>query len=251
MPDFDSGGVRIHYVLNGPEDGRPIVLVHGFASAFELNWVGSRWRQTLSDAGFRVIGVDCRGHGHSDKPHDIGVYTRAHLAGDVLRLLDHLGLDRADYLGYSMGGQVGVEVARAHGDRLGRIVLGGVGRSSLRSGPGGAERIARRLRGDESVTDPKARMFYEFAIARPINDLEALACCILGLTRFDIEGIDAIASPVLVVTGGADEMAEGVDELVAAIPGARHVGVEGRNHMNVLPARQFKEAALRFLQASG
>lgn len=250
MPDFDSGGVRLHYVVAGPEDGRPIVLVHGFASDYELNWVSSRWQQALSDAGFHIVGLDCRGHGHSDKPHDEDAYTRSTLAADVVRLIDHLSLDRVDYLGYSMGGQVGLEVARTRGERVGRMVLGGVGASSLERGRGGAERIARRLRGDESIQNPKATMFHQFASARPINDLEALACCIVGLTHFETDGIERIEAPVLIVTGGEDTMAAGADELAATIPGARHVVVEGRNHMNVLPARQFKEAALQFLSES-
>jgi pimeloyl-ACP methyl ester carboxylesterase len=249
MPDFDSGGVRLHYTLAGPERGAPIALVHGFASDYELNWVGSRWEQTLTDAGFRIAGLDCRGHGRSDKPHDEAAYGRTAVGEDVVRLLDHLGWERASYLGYSMGGHVGLEVARTRGDRLHRMVLGGIGRNSFQGGAGGAERIARRLRGDATVDDPRATMFYQFATARPINDLEALACCIVGLTRFETDGVDAIATPIRIVTGGRDDMAQGADELAASLPGADHVTVDGRNHMNVLPARQFKEAALAFLTA--
>ncbi|HLZ95004.1 MAG TPA: alpha/beta fold hydrolase, partial [Candidatus Dormibacteraeota bacterium] len=68
--DFVRDGVRLHFELHGPEQGRPIVLVHGFASHYRLNWVGTRWQETLTTAGFRIIGIDCRGHGASDKPHD-------------------------------------------------------------------------------------------------------------------------------------------------------------------------------------
>ena len=69
MPDFDSAGVRIHYELAGPDAGDPIVLVHGFASTYALNWVLSRWEKALTDEGWLVIGLDCRGHGQSEKPH--------------------------------------------------------------------------------------------------------------------------------------------------------------------------------------
>ena len=91
--DFDSDGVRLHYEVEGPENGAPLIAVHGFASDYQLNWVGSRWQETLTNAGFRVIGLDCRGHGYSDKPHDEAAYSMDILAGDVVRLLDHLDVD--------------------------------------------------------------------------------------------------------------------------------------------------------------
>src|SRR6266567_1635248 len=73
--DFDSDGVRLHYDVNGPDSGTPVVAVHGFASDYRLNWVGTRWQETLTGAGYRVIGLDCRGHGLSDKPHDPASYS--------------------------------------------------------------------------------------------------------------------------------------------------------------------------------
>jgi pimeloyl-ACP methyl ester carboxylesterase len=248
MPEFDSDGIRLHYVTAGSEDGRPIVLVHGFCSDYELNWVGTRWQETLAGSGYLVLGLDCRGHGHSEKPHDPTAYSLGTMAGDAVRLLDHLGLDRADYLGYSMGGRIGLEAAVRHGSRLRRAVLGGVG--ELR-GSGRAEAIARRLRGDESVHDPAAEMFYTFAAARPINDLEALACCILGQQQsLDEAQLDAIRVPVAIMAGDKDPIARGAPDLARRIPDARYFAIEGRNHMNAVPARHFKSAALEFLSAS-
>lgn len=245
MPNFDSDGVRLHYVVAGPDGGPPVVLVHGFSSDYQLNWVGSRWQDALTAAGHLVLGLDCRGHGRSEKPHDPAAYTRRTMAGDAVRLLDHLGVPRADYLGYSMGARIGVETAIAHPDRLRRAVLGGLGPW----GPGDrSQLIARRMRGDESVTDATAEMFFRFASARPINDLEALACCIVAPqsppTPADLAGITV---PVVIVTGDQDPLARDAGQLADAIPGARHVSVPGRNHMNTVPARQFKEAALAFL----
>ena len=255
MPDFDSDGVRLHYVLSGPDDGQPIVLVHGFASDYELNWVGSRWQETLTSSERLVIGLDCRGHGRSDKPHVAEAYARDVMATDVVRLLDHLGVVQSECLGYSMGAQIGLEAVARHGSRWRRAVLGGIGRWSrrdreARSGPSPAELIARRLRGDTSVQDPAAEMFYSFAAARPSNDLEALACCILGLqSRVDEGLLAAITVPIAVMTGDRDLIAPDADEVARRIPGAIHVPIEGRDHMNAVPARQFKEAALAFLGA--
>ena len=245
MPVFDSDGVHLRYVVAGPDDGPPIVLVHGYCSDYELNWFGTRWQETLTRAGRLVIGLDCRGHGQSEKPHDPQAYARRTLACDVVRLLDHLDIPDADYLGYSMGARIGLEAVIAHPDRLRRAVLGGLGRWG---GGGRAELIARRMRGDANVDDPTAEMFYQFAAARPVNDLEALACCILGpqppLTDRELAGIGL---PVAIMAGDQDPLARGAPELAAQIPGARYVSITGRNHMNAVPARQFKDAALEFL----
>src|ERR1700693_4493521 len=119
--DFDSDGVRLHYEIHGPEDGAPIVLVHGFASDYKLNWVGTQWQETLTKAGRRVIGVDCRGHGSSDKPHDPAAYALDVMAADVRRLLDHLDIDVAGYLGYSMGSRIGVQAMLDYAGRLRRV----------------------------------------------------------------------------------------------------------------------------------
>src|SRR5260370_16515988 len=105
--EFDSDGVRLHYEVHGAEAGPPVLLVHGFASDYQLNWVGTRWQETLVGASYRVIGLDCRGHGQSDKPHDPAAYAIDVLAADVRRLLDELQLPSVRYLGYSMAPRIG------------------------------------------------------------------------------------------------------------------------------------------------
>lgn len=246
MSDFESGGVRLHYVAAGPEDGPPIVLVHGFCSDYQLNWVGSRWQEALTGAGRRVIGLDCRGHGQSEKPHDPEAYDLTTMAGDAVSLLDHLRLERADYLGYSMGARIGLQLVVDHPERLRRAILGGIGDWR---GTRHADLMARRLRGDETVKDPAAESFYKFATARPVNDLEALACCILGQQRPELDEawLGSIQLPVALMAGDKDPIARGAPDLARRIPGARYVSIEGRNHMNAVPARHFKAAALEFL----
>ncbi|TMF93384.1 MAG: alpha/beta fold hydrolase [Chloroflexi bacterium] len=158
--DFDSEGVRLHYEVNGPEKGTPLVAVHGFASDYRLNWVGTRWQETLTNAGFRVIGLDCRGHGHSDKPHDEAAYAVEIMAGDVVRLLDHLDVSSAAYLGYSMGARIGIEVVVEFPERVQRAVLGGIGASGAIEH---ARRIAHAFRVGEPTDDPIAQTFYKFS----------------------------------------------------------------------------------------
>lgn len=242
--DFDSDGVRLHYELHGPQDGRPIVLVHGFASDYQLNWVGTRWQDTLTKAGHHVIGLDCRGHGSSDKPHDPAAYALEIMAADVRRLLDHLQISTANFLGYSMGGKIGVQAMLDFPKRLERAVLGGVGwGGAFRA----AQEIAKAMRGGP-IESPVAKTFYEFAKARPSNDLDALAACILGpQPEPDPKALAAIKHPILVVVGDEDDVVSDVDKLVEHIPTAKLVTIAGRNHMSTVPAGEFKRAALEFL----
>jgi len=243
--DFYSDGVRLHYEVNGPERGFPLIAVHGFASDYRLNWVGSRWQETFTDAGFRVVGLDCRGHGHSDKPHDEAAYRVEIMAGDVVRLLEELDLQSAAYLGYSMGARIGLEVVLDFPERITRAVLGGVGAAGAIDRAGA---IAHALRAGEPTDDPVAQTFYRFASSRPINDLQALAACIAGL-RPDAnpKRLAAIKTPLLIVVGENDDISRGAPELVELIPTARLVTIAGRDHMSTVPAREFKQSALDFL----
>jgi pimeloyl-ACP methyl ester carboxylesterase len=245
--DFDSDGLRIHYEINGPDRGQPIVLVHGFASDYRLNWVGTRWQEALGNAGFKVIGMDCRGHGHSDKPHAESAYAVDKMAGDVIRLLDHLDVSSAAFLGYSMGARIGLQVVMDHAPRITRAVLGGIGTAGAIDH---AEQIAHAFRIREPTDDPVAQTFYKFASARPTNDLEALAACIVGLRPENKpEELDKIPTPILIVVGDRDEVARGAPDLVEMIPTARLVTIAGRDHLSAVPAREFKQAALDFLTA--
>lgn len=249
MPDFDADGLRIHYVTAGGPEGRPILLVHGYASDYELNWVGSRWQESLTENGFRVVGLDLRGHGHSEKPHYTAAYSLRAMAGDALLLLDHLGLRRVDLLGYSMGARIGLLLCHDHPERFGHAVLAGIGlRQGTSANPAKAQLIARRMRGDETVDDPEAVMFYNFARARPINDLEALACCILGdHAALRADQLAAITTPVDVIAGDQDVIARDAPELAARLPHGRYDPIPGRTHNNAVPARDFKMAAIPFL----
>ncbi|HET7419003.1 MAG TPA: alpha/beta hydrolase [Candidatus Dormibacteraeota bacterium] len=245
--DFDSDGVRLHYEVHGPESGRPIVLVHGFASDYRLNWVGTRWQETLTGAGFRVIGLDCRGHGHSDKPHDPEAYRTDIMAADVTRLLDHLEVPEAAYLGYSMGARIGLQVVMDNPQRVSRAVLGGIGTAGAIDR---SDAIARAFLAGEPTDDPVAQTFYRFASDRPTNDIRALAACIRGLKpNADPAQLARIATPILVVVGGDDAIARGAPELVELVPTARLVTIPGRDHLSAVVAREFKRAALDFLDA--
>ena len=248
MPDFDSGGIRIHYYLEGPADGPPTLLVHGFCSNFQVNWVGSRWVDTLSRAGRRVIGLDNRGHGRSEKPHDRSAYGQP-MVEDVANLLDHLVLEKVDFIGYSMGSQIGLRLLVAHPERVRRAVTGGIGMNVTTRWSAG-EAVAKRLRGDETERGPTALMFYNFARAVPENDLEALACCITSPhTPLTKEQLAAIETPVLVAVGGADPIARDARGLAQLLPNGEYFEVPGRDHTTAVPSRAIKEMAIEFLDS--
>ena len=245
--DFDSNGVRLHYEVHGPERGAPIVVVHGFASDYRLNWVGTRWQEALTSSGFRVIGLDCRGHGHSDKPHETSAYAIETMASDVMRLLDHVEVETAAYLGYSMGARIGLQVILDSPDRVQRAVLGGIGAAGALDN---ADAIAHAFLTDQPTDDPVARTFYGFAAARPTNDLRALAACTQGMRPEATPAqLAAVRTPILIVVGDRDEIARRAPELVELIRSARLVTIAGRDHLSAVPAREFKQATLDFLTA--
>ncbi|MFZ1924093.1 MAG: alpha/beta hydrolase [Xanthobacteraceae bacterium] len=248
MPSFSHNGVEIAFLDEG--EGEPIVLVHGFASNKEINWVGPGWMSTLTRAGRRAIALDDRGHGASSKLYDPAAYHSSRMAEDVSALLDHLGLPRADVMGYSMGARIAAYLALAHPDRVRSVVLGGLG-IRLVEGVGLPDTIADALEAPSlsDVTDPTARMFRAFA-EQTKSDLTALAACLRGsrqtLTRAEA---GRIAVPVLVAVGSEDPIAGSPQELAALIPGARAFVIPGRDHMLAVGDKAFKSAVLDFLAA--
>jgi pimeloyl-ACP methyl ester carboxylesterase len=243
---FHSGPVEIAYVDEGAGD--PIVLIHGFASNKETNWVHPGWVATLARAGRRVIALDNRGHGASAKLYDSSDYHTGKMAGDVAALLDHLGIATADVMGYSMGARITAYCAVLHPRRARSAILGGLG-IHLVEGVGLPESIAYALEASslDEVTDPTGRTFRQFA-EQTRSDLRALAACIRGtrqtLTR---EEVARIAVPVLVAVGTKDVVAGSAHALAALIPGARALDIPGRDHMLAVGDRVFKAAVLEFL----
>lgn len=244
MPTLLNDGYQIHYEVHGPAGGTPVVLVHGYFVDYRLNWVASRWQDELVVRGRRVIGLDLRGHGQSDKPHLPGAYDRDVMASDVICVLDEAGAGRVDYVGYSMGGRLGLEILAAHPDRFSRAVIGGIGNFNS----GDQEKIARRMLGDSTVSDPESDAFYRFATLHD-NDLEALAACMRGRLRSldDPAFLSSICMPVLILVGDQDTRATGASEVASRIPGAEFMTIAGRNHFNAYISRQFKDATFKFL----
>ncbi len=252
MQSFSSGGVEIAFIDSPPEqgEGEPILLIHGFASNHAVNWVNTLWVKTLNRAGRRVLALDNRGHGQSGKLYDPAAYDSYKMAEDARNLLDHLGIDRADVMGYSMGARIAAHLALAHPERVRSLLLGGLG-IHLVEGVGLPPAIADAMEAPslDDLTDKKQRMFRAFA-EQTRSDLKALAACIRGsrqvLSRDDVARITV---PTLVSVGTIDDIAGSPHELAALMPNARALDIPGRDHNLAVGDRVHKEGVLAFLEA--
>ena len=248
MAEFQSGGVRIAYDDVGGSGARPVLLIHGFASNRNENWRRMGWYGALERRGMRLVALDLRGHGESGKPHDAADYARETMLGDIFALMDHLQIARADLFGYSMGARLALAAALAKPDRVGDLILGGVGGRLFDPPPAGTA-MADAMRADnpDAITEPLLRSFRQFADEQG-EDRLALAACSKSagadVTRADL----AMLKPhTLVVAGAGDALAGDPDVLAAAMPDARAVVLLGCNHFSAIPHALFKAAVFDFL----
>jgi pimeloyl-ACP methyl ester carboxylesterase len=246
MPSFHNGAVEIAYLDEG--EGDPIVLVHGFASSKNVNWVYPTWVSELRKDGRRVIALDNRGHGESEKLYDPAQYSIAAMAGDTLALMDHLDIARADIMGYSLGARIAAWLALKQRARLRSAILGGIGIAMI-DGGGPGENVASALEAEtlEDVTDPVGRTFRAFA-DQTRSDRLALAACLRGsrglMTR---EEAAAIAVPVLIAVGTVDEVAGSAHALGNIIPGSEVLDIPNRDHMRAVGDKVYKAGVADFL----
>jgi pimeloyl-ACP methyl ester carboxylesterase len=246
MPSFHNGAVEIAYLDEG--EGDPILLVHGFASTKNVNWVYPTWVSELKKNGRRVIAFDNRGHGDSAKLYDVAAYDIGTMAGDISALMDHLNIERADVMGYSLGARMTAVLAQRQPERLRSAIFGGIG-IGLIEGGGPGENVAAALDAPslEDVTDPVGRTFRAFA-DQTRSDRRALAACLRGsrllMTRDDAA---SIAVPVLIAVGTSDEIAGSATALGKIIPGAEVLDIPNRDHMRAVGDKVYKTGVLEFL----
>jgi pimeloyl-ACP methyl ester carboxylesterase len=248
MPSFHNGAVEIAYLDEG--EGDPILLVHGFASSKNVNWVYPTWVSELKKNGRRVIAFDNRGHGDSGKLYDAAEYEIGIMAGDISALMDHLNIERADVMGYSLGSRMTAELALREPQRLRSAILGGIG-IGLIEGGGPGENVAQALEAPalEDVTDPVGRTFRAFA-DQTRSDRRALAACLRGSRRLMTRReAAAIKVPVLIAVGSSDEIAGSAQALGKIIPAAEVLDIPNRDHMRAVGDKVYKTGVLDFLSS--
>ena len=226
------------------------MVVHGFASSTKDNWVATGWVRDLTAAGFRVLALDQRGHGASDKPHEADAFDIRQLAGDVETMLDTYLVDEAFYVGYSLGARVGWEVVQDIAPRIPRAVLGGVpdGIPLARLDIG---QVRALIAEGTPVTDPVTQNYIRLADRVSGNDLRSLLAIAEGMRASrtaDPDPAHAPQQPVLFATGELDAVIEGSRALAAACPQGRFLEIPARHHFNAPGSRVFRAEAIAFLR---
>lgn len=253
MPDpqmvIVGEGVRLATYTWGDPDAPAVVIVHGFASSTRDNWVLTGWTRMLADAGYFVLGVDQRGHGLSDKPHEPEGYDIRALASDLETVLDTYLVEEARYVGYSLGARVGWQVAVDLPARITRVVLGGVP-EGIPLARLDLDQVRAYIDDGTPVTDQATQNYIRLTERVPGNDLNALLALAEGMRAsrtIDPDTADAPQQPVLFATGSQDAIIEGSRHLASAAPQGSFLEIPDRHHFNAPGSRVFREAALAFL----
>ncbi len=256
MPFFDSDGVKINYEIEGK--GPEVIMVHGFAADIESCWRMTRVVDTLKDEN-RLIMMDCRGHGKSDKPTEPAMYG-AKMVDDITNLMAHLKIEKANFIGYSMGSGLCLNLLLAEPERFNSIILGGFGLADPAS-ESRAERsqiIANALLADslDEVTEPVGQDFRRFAELTG-GDLKALASCTMGWTanpgaqvmdfNTRLEKIKAISVPLLTIVGNDDNLVSEPARMAMLVHNGCHFQVEGKDHISVVAGTRFRMMVKAFL----
>ncbi len=248
MATFQSGGITLGFDDLGPRDGRPIVLIHGFAANRAEMWKRLGWYGAFERKGYRVIALDLRGHGESDKPHDADAYARDALIGDIVALMDHVSVVRADVMGFSLGARLALALALRHPERIDHLVLGGIG-GALFDPPRAPGAMAAAMAADDpdSIAEPLLKSFRHFADEQGEDRLALAALAQNSSEPFAPDMLAGLSLPVLVIAGARDTLAGDPEMLAAAIPGARAVAIPGCDHFSAIAHGLFKGHVFDFL----
>lgn len=264
---FDSNGVKIRYVTEGK--GVPVVLIHGWMSDSSMWGADLAGNTRLKPAeGFKVIALDCRGHGKSDKPHDVKQYG-TEVAEDVVRLLDHLKIEKAHVVGYSSGAFIAGNIVARHPDRILSVVYAGqapviagkvkatdfsecelFARTVDEGKSLGAYLLAIMPEGERKMTETQADALARMMYGR--KDVKAFAAAGLGFKELavEIEQLKRFTGPVLFIHGGNESAhVKNRVAMVHELLGRGEVRlVEGGNHMTTLMNPQFGNMVKEFLR---
>lgn len=243
----DGGSVEISYLRGGK--GKPVLLLHGFASSAQEDWIDTGWFEQLAVLGHDVVAPDLRGHGFSFKSRNPGDYPLSAFASDALALCCACWPDEAfGIVGYSMGAHVAMSLAMTTSDRIASLVLGGMG-DRIAATVGLAPEFADALDSEDPQTAAQfpesAIRFRRHAASRPANDLRALAACLRGQSCiFDLAGLAVVTAPTLVLVGHNDRLAGSPYKVAALFPGGVAGALAGVSHASALADSVFRSRAV-------
>lgn len=251
---FDSNGVQIHYLDAG--SGEPVVLMHGLNGSFQT-WVDIGVTEKLLAAGYRVLALDARAHGKSGTPHDPADYG-PEMAKDILRLMDHVGVDKAHIVGYSMGAAIVGKLRSIHPERMITLCLGGFGWVQY-DGP--SERLialADSLESGDGFMPLYSTLYPDWSeedrMARSENSLAALAdvqatIALLRGWNFGVteESLRSNTTPTLAIIGSIDPQKAGVDSLDGVMPHLEIVVIQGADHLAAIQHDEYIAGLLSFI----
>jgi pimeloyl-ACP methyl ester carboxylesterase len=251
MPELRHDSLRLHYVVHGA--GPAVLLLHGGVSSFEHNFAQFGWVEALVGAGRQVVGFDFRGHGRSDRPHEVGRYGTPALVGDALAVLDHLQLARVALVGYSIGSAVALELMRRSPPRFERAVLvaagdGLVGHPPL-SFPLVLPDLARVFDREAYPADlPRHHSAYWKVLESVGGDRLAMRALVgAGYPPLRLDEAAAIDVPTLVISGERDQVLGRGSRLAAALGRADYLEIAGANHFALAMDPAVRAAVARFL----
>lgn len=241
---FDSfDGTKLAYRELG--EGRPVVLIHGYFSNAQTNWIRYGHAQAVAAKGFRVIMPDLRGHGDSARPHDAESYPPDVLMRDGFALIDHLGLTDYDLGGYSLGARTTVRML-ANGAAPKRVVLSGMGLRGLTDTAGRGGYFRRILTNLGSFERGTPEWLTEAFLKTTGGDPKALVRVLDTFVDTPRDEVAAISQPVLIVSGEEDEDNGPAPELADLLPNGVYRAVPG-GHMSAVVKPELGREIAEFL----
>ena len=255
MPHFVNNSHSLHYEIHG--EGRPVVLLHGITVSFAGNYAAWGWVERLRARGLQVIGLDFRGHGGSDKPRDSSAYGTEALAGDVTRLMDHLGIERTSLIGYSLGSKIALHLLHTAPRRFDRSVLIATGDGLIGLPPYTSDEVLPRIA--EAVGRPAfpaelpehVATYWTFATKVGGDRDAAAACARASYPPCALETVATISVPVLVVSGERDPVLGRGPRLAQALRQGRYVEIAGADHFQLAGHEEAQRAAEFLAEAEG
>lgn len=238
---------EISYLDEG--EGEVILLVHGFGSTKDVNWVNTGWLKLLLASGYRVIAMDNRGHGDSQKFHGLEDYSLEKMAEDCANLLQFLNIDHCHIMGYSMGARICSKMAMRSDNNIDKMILAGNGYGMI-DGAGDWTPVRDALLAPSlaDVTDERARRFRAFA-DQTKSDRKALAACVMSVRELFSEAqFKSIKNKVLVAIGTQDDIAGSAIKLVDLMENAKYLPIPNRDHMRAVGDKVFMQGVIEFLE---